>query len=365
MNNENEDEIEIDSLNSFDNQSIYDFDNIHINNIYNQSINGVDKNDSINDIEKNKLINGVDKNDSINGFDNHSINGVDNKNDSINGVIKGQTINGIEKNHSINCVDNKNDLINGIEKNYLINDIKVINDNDSLYDIDINNVDKKYVIIDHELEEINNNNYSLLSKKSGLRGHIQEKLVKFYEQQRLLEHKLYQIKYNNTFIILLLLLFSSILTLIEASKELYKLNTYGTSLLLSLIITFLSSYSKVMKHQELLEELVKSLEKCLITQTELKKVQENLIFCNNDKTFEEIKLNFLNNVYVGYLNCQMEIFKAVPKNQQKNIIKEIYDVDIKIKENYKNKIFKLKKIEKEIEQNKMFIKNVKDEELGI
>lgn len=250
-------------------------------------------------------------------------------------------------------------------ENESINGIELINDNDSLYDIDINNSDKKYLIMDHQLEEINNNNNSLLSKKSGLRSHIQEKLVKFYDQQRLLEHKLYQIKYNNTFIILMLLLFSSILTLIEASKELYHYNTYGATLVLSSIITFLSSYSKVMKHQELLEELVKSLEKCLITQAELKKVQENLIFCNNDKTFEEIKLNYLNNVYVSYLNCQMEIFKAVPKNQQKSIIKEIYEVDIKIKENYKNKILKLKKIEEEIEKNKTFITNIKDEELGI
>ena len=153
--------------------------------------------------------------------------------------------------------------------------------------------------------------------------------------------------------------------MIEASKELYKYNTYGATLVLSSIITFLSSYSKVMKHQEILEELVKSLEKCLITQAELKKVQENLIFCNEDNVFNEIKTNYLNNVYVSYLNCQMEIFKAVPKNQQKKIIKEIYDVDCKIKDMYKNKILKISKIQSEIDKNKTFMKNIKDEELGI
>jgi len=240
-----------------------------------------------------------------------------------------------------------------------------INDNDSLYEIDFKNKDKKYLHIDHNLDDLNNCDSSLLQKKSGLRTHIQEKLLKFYDQQRLLEHKLSEIKSNNTLIILLLLFFSSILTLIEASKELYHYNTYGATLVLSSIITFLSSYSKVMKHQEILEELVKSLEKCLITQSELKKVQENLIFCNSEKVFDEIKLNYLNNVYVSYLNCQMEIFKAVPKNQQKKIIKEIYDVDCKIKEMYKNKIIKLWKIEDEIEKNKTFMKNIKDEELGL
>ena len=226
-----------------------------------------------------------------------------------------------------------------------------INDNDSLYDLDFNNEDKKYLHIDHNLEELNNKNISLLQKKSGLRTHIQEKLIKFYDQQRLLEHKLSEIKRNNTFIILLLLFFSSILTLIEASKELYKYDTYGATLVLSSIITFLSSYSKVMKHQEILEELVKSLEKCLITQSELRKVQENLIFCNDDNVFDEIKTNYLNNVYVSYLNCQMEIFKAVPKNQQKKIIKEIYDVDCKIKSMFNDKIAKLSKIQ--IEEGKI------------
>ena len=245
------------------------------------------------------------------------------------------------------------------------NDEFEINDNDSLYDLDFNNEDKKYLHIDHNLEELNNKNISLLQKKSGLRTHIQEKLIKFYDQQRLLEHKLSEIKRNNTFIILLLLFFSSILTLIEASKELYKYNTYGATLVLSSIITFLSSYSKVMKHQEILEELVKSLEKCLITQSELRKVQENLIFCNDDTVFDEIKTNYLNNVYVSYLNCQMEIFKAVPKNQQKKIIKEIYDVDCKIKSMFKDKIAKLSKIQIEIDKNKTFMKNIKDEELGI
>ena len=240
-----------------------------------------------------------------------------------------------------------------------------INDNDSLYDLDFNNEDKKYLHIDHNLEELNNKNISLLQKKSCLRTHIQEKLIKFYDQQRLLEHKLSEIKRNNTFIILLLLFFSSILTLIEASKELYKYDTYGATLVLSSIITFLSSYSKVMKHQEILEELVKSLEKCLITQSELRKVQENLIFCNDDNVFDEIKTNYLNNVYVSYLNCQMEIFKAVPKNQQKKIIKEIYDVDCKIKSMFKDKIAKLSKIQIEIDKNKTFMKNIKDEELGI
>ena len=61
----------------------------------------------------------------------------------------------------------------------------------------------------------------------------------------------------------------------------------------------------------------------------------------------------------------MEIFKAVPKNQQKKIIKEIYDVDCKIKDMYKNKILKISKIQSEIDKNKTFMKNIKDEELGI
>ena len=274
-----------------------------------------------------------------------------------------------EKNEGVNEEKNKdeNEDNNGQQNEYkedVSDDDFEINDNDSLYDMDFNNNDKKYLYLDHNLNELNNNNHSLLSKKSGLRAHIQEKLVKFYDQQRLLEHKLTQIKLNNTSIILLLLFFSSILTLLEASKELYNYNTYGSSLVLSSIITFLSSYTKVMKHQEILEELVKSLEKCLITQSELKKVQENLIFCNSDKTFEEIKLNYLNNVYVSYLNCQMEIFKAVPKNQQKSIIKEIYNVDCHLKKTYKNKIIKLRKIQDEIDKNKTFMINIRDEELG-
>ena len=154
------------------------------------------------------------------------------------------------------------------------------------------------------------------------------------------------------------------LTLLEASKELYKYNSFGASMILSSIITFLSSFSKVMKHQETLEELVKSLEKCLITQVELKKVQENLLFCNNEKTFDEIKTNYLNNVYSSYLNCQMEIFKAVPKNQQKKIIQNIYNIDCSLRESYKNKVLKIKKIENEIKDNENIMINIKDEEIN-
>lgn len=245
-----------------------------------------------------------------------------------------------------------------LEENYYISD------SDSLYNIELDNKDKKYLLLDNELEELNNNSTSLLSKKSGLRAHIQEKLLKFYNQQRLLEHKLSEVKNNNTFVIILLLIFSSVLTLLEASKELYKYNSFGASMILSSIITFLSSFSKVMKHQETLEELVKSLEKCLITQVELKKVQENLLFCNNEKTFDEIKTNYLNNVYSSYLNCQMEIFKAVPKNQQKKIIQNIYNIDCSLRESYKNKVLKIKKIENEIKDNENIMINIKDEEIN-
>ena len=115
---------------------------------------------------------------------------------------------------------------------------------------------------------------TLIEKKHNLYNHIHKKSLKFYEQQRLLEHKLFHIKRGNTIVILLLLLFSTILTLIESFRELYNIKIYGATIILSTFITFLSSYSKVMKYQESLEELVKSLEKCLITQIELKKVPQ-------------------------------------------------------------------------------------------
>lgn len=195
-------------------------------------------------------------------------------------------------------------------------------------------------------------NDTLIERKLNLYNHIQKKLIKFYDQQRLLEHKLSQVKYNHTFIILLLLFFSTVLTLVEAFQELYNFrNNYGSTIVLSTFITFLSSFSKVMKHQEILEELVKSLEKCLITQVELKKVQESLIFCPNIEEFDKIKNNYINNVYLSYLNCQMEIFKAVPKNHQLGIIKKIYNIDCNLREEYKNKLIKIKKIENQIHNN--------------
>ena len=208
------------------------------------------------------------------------------------------------------------------------------------------------------ISELDNfNSDTLIEKKHNLYNHIHKKSLKFYEQQRLLEHKLFHIKRGNTIVILLLLLFSTILTLIESFRELYDIKIYGSTIILSTFITFLSSYSKVMKYQESLEELVKSLEKCLITQIELKKVQEQLIFCPTDEEFEKIKTNYINNVYLGYLNCQMEIFKAVPKNQQTTYIKNIYDIDVRLKNEYKKKLSKMTTLDSDINKLEIEIKD--------
>lgn len=327
---------------------------IMTNKIINKNENENDKkqNDNINDLENNLEI------DSENDFENDSENDFENDFNEFNSYYDEL----ISENKIINNVDN---YINELKNNYKYkNNFENKNEKENNLIIE-NDLDLKK--IQEEADSLSNKKINPILKlqKMYLRSHIQKKVQKLNLKQRYIEDKLSKTKNINTRFIVATILISSLLTLIESANNIFNVenNVYNyIPLLLSTLVTICSAFSKTFKYQEKIEELIKCLEKCILTEAELKKTREQLHFCNNYHLFFKIKDNYLVNNYAMYISCTMDINKNISSKHVSKHIKDINNIDIKIKEECLKKEESIVNINKKIE-NLNKINNSYDENI--
>ena len=182
---------------------------------------------------------------------------------------------------------------------------------------------------------------SISIKKYLLIEHIQHKLNKLYQKLRLLDLK--NIKYKNCYDLfnISIIVLSSFLTVIEASKVAMNdtyitVNTFTdyffkmSSILFSSTITLSASILKFKKYQEKMETICKIIEKGTYSIGSLKKIKEELIFCNEIECFNKIKEKYNKEVFEGYCSINQEIDRILKNDDYDKYLEYIYNTDFKI-----------------------------------
>ena len=103
-----------------------------------------------------------------------------------------------------------------------------------------------------------------------------------------------------------------------------------SGILLSSIITFSASILKFKKYQEKMENICKVIEKGTYSIGSLKKIREDLIFCNNKLCFDLIKKRYKDDIYENYININQEIERILKNNDYDKYLEYIYNTDYKI-----------------------------------
>jgi len=171
--------------------------------------------------------------------------------------------------------------------------------------------------------------------------HIQQKLNKLYQKLRLIDLK--NIKYKKCYDIfnISIIILSTGLTILESSKAFIQnddniINNFKdyffnmSGIILSSVITFSASILKFKKYQEKMENICKIIEKGTYTIGGLKKIREDLIFCNNKVCFNMIKKKYKEEVYENYIIINQEIERILKNNDYDKYLEYIYNTDFKI-----------------------------------
>jgi pentapeptide MXKDX repeat protein len=325
MNNDNmnNDNINNDNMNN----DIINNDNMNNDNINNDNMN----NDNIN----NDNIN----NDNIN---NDNINN-DNQNDEniinpTNEDDKSKEDNQSKKNQ-LSKEDDESKKDNNEEHNkikQILDDydygkeIKEKIDDIDLYGEDINiNVDRLKNMLKQK---------SINYKKKFYLIHIQKKINVLSYKIRFINHKytdylLYYKHFN-----VLVILFSSILTLFEAftnminieeiENDVLRLNLKFIPLILSTIISLLATYIRFQKYQEKMEELSLTEEKSKLAISKLKNIREYLTI-KEEINFNYIEELYFNEIYRYYNDVSVKISIMLDDNDYNKYSKKINQNDIK------------------------------------
>ena len=289
-------------------------DNINNDNMNNDNIN----NDNINNDNQNdeNIINRTDEDDKSKE-DNQSKKNQLSKEDD-----ESKKDNNEEHNKIKQILDDYDDEF-GKEIKEKIDDI-------NLYGEDINiNVDRLKNMLKQK---------SINYKKKFYLIHIQKKINVLSYKIRFINHKytdylLYYKHFN-----VLVILFSSILTLFEAftnminieeiENDVLRLNLKFIPLILSTIISLLATYIRFQKYQEKMEELSLTEEKSKLAISKLKNIREYLTI-KEEINFNYIEELYFNEIYRYYNDVSVKISIMLDDNDYNKYSKKINQNDIK------------------------------------
>lgn len=215
-------------------------------------------------------------------------------------------------------------------------DIGIINQYD--------NIKSKLLKSKKKLNEYKKNNYekiNLMIKKNLLIDHIQGKCNKLAQIIRLIELKNDKYKKCYNCFNIGIILISTTLTMIESCKavvlnecdeEQITINNYFqlSPIFLSSIITCSASILKFKKYQEKMENIVKLIEKGNTIIGYLKKIREELIFCNNFNDYEKIEDKYKTDIHDSYIIILQDIEKILKDNDYDKYLEYIHNTDYKI-----------------------------------
>ena len=298
--NMNNDNINNDNINN---------DNMNNDNINNDNINNDNQNDE-------NIINRTDEDDKSKE-DNQSKKNQLSKEDD-----ESKKDNNEEHNKIKQILDDYDDEF-GKEIKEKIDDI-------NLYGEDINiNVDRLKNMLKQK---------SINYKKKFYLIHIQKKINVLSYKIRFINHKytdylLYYKHFN-----VLVILFSSILTLFEAftnminieeiENDVLRLNLKFIPLILSTIISLLATYIRFQKYQEKMEELSLTEEKSKLAISKLKNIREYLTI-KEEINFNYIEELYFNEIYRYYNDVSVKISIMLDDNDYNKYSKKINQNDIK------------------------------------
>lgn len=175
--------------------------------------------------------------------------------------------------------------------------------------------DDKQIDIEKLKRSMKTNKF-LLNKKIFI-NHLQGKITKLNICNRYLDHKYndYLKSYNQLSIAVIVL--SSILTLIEAFSGLYKVDEieifYLKSslkcipLIVSTIVSVIATLVRFLKYQEHLEKLGITGEKSVIAISKIKRIKENVTFCDDEIDFKSIVDIYLSETYETYNEVNIKV----------------------------------------------------------
>ena len=294
-------------------------DNMNIDNMNNDNM----KNDNMNNDNQNdeNIINPNDKDDKSKEDDESKKNQLSKEDDES------------KKDNNVEDDNEEHNKIKQILDDYddeFGKEIKEKIDDIDLYGEDINiNVDR----LKNMLKE-----KSINYKKKFYLIHIQKKINVLSYKIRFINHKytdylLYYKHFN-----VLVILFSSILTLFEAftnminieeiENDVLRLNLKFIPLILSTIISLLATYIRFQKYQEKMEELSLTEEKSKLAISKLKNIREYLTI-KEEINFNYIEELYFNEIYRYYNDVSVKISIMLDDNDYNKYSKKINQNDIK------------------------------------
>lgn len=234
--------------------------------------------------------------------------------------------------------DNKN-----LEKNQNNLIKKYLQDDDDEYEKDINRISEIDLYEDEpniNVDRLKNmlKDKSIKYKKKFYLDHIQKKINVLSYKIRFINHKytdylLYYKHFN-----VLVILFSSILTLFEAftnminieeiENDVLRLNLKFIPIIISTIVSLLATYIKFQKYQEKMEELSLTEEKSKLAISKLKNIREYLTI-KEEINFNYIEELYFNEIYRYYNDVSVKISIMLDDNDYNKYSKKINQNDIK------------------------------------
>ena len=255
--------------------------------------------------------------------------------DNINPDINNNEDNKDEENPNLNDFNIKlnEDFINKFNEDKNINNELVMKYSNIKKNLDES---KKKLF---KLKKINFKNINLLIKKNNLIEHIQLKCNKLGQKLRLIELKNDKYKKCYNCFNIAIILISTSLTIIESAKAVI-IDDCDNSLtskyfqlspiFLGSLITCSASILKFKKYQEKMENIIKLIEKGNNIIGIMKKIREELIFCNNNDYYEKIEERYKLETYENYIFILQDIERLLKDHDYDKYLELIHNTDYKI-----------------------------------
>ena len=331
INDDNQNDDIINDDNQIDNNQ--NDDNQNDDNQIDDIINDDSNYDSLSENDDTKLI---DKNDIVIFED------LAHKYDNFIDKELKENIKNSEKN--IEKPNQKN--IENKKRNFYPNDKNIENKKRNFYPNDKNFIDVESEIIKMRQKRFN-------FQKSIFVKHLQKKIDGIENRMRYINHKYSDYQKHYSFMNVLVILLSSMLTLFEALTNILDINEFdelartlfGVSpLLLSTIISLLATLIKFRKFQEKMESLSITEEKGIIAISKLKRVREYIYFSKSTEELETIKKTYIEETYQFYNEVNVKIEIELDEDDYIKYYKKISKSDVSLGKVFVKKIDKIKNI---------------------
>jgi len=212
-------------------------------------------------------------------------------------------------------------------------------DNNILEDEMINIKYEKDIPINIKNLKTNLEESKFVTKKSFFIKHLQGKIDKLNFNNKFIDHKYNDYLKSYNIYSILIIIFSSTLTLIEAFFELYNIqniqNFYLKSsikclpLIISTIVSIMASLVRFLKFQDHMENLVVTKEKSIIAVSKLKKIREIILFSKDDKKFDDTFKFYITETYENYNDVNIKVSLEISDNDY-----QLYKNKLNIKKTY-------------------------------